>query len=63
MKNGAKNRKPRCNGAELTRQELLAAHEDSIRLTDKMSAREVFGTMVRAGIYTRDGKLTPRYGG
>ena len=63
MKNAAKSKKSRVNGAGLTRKELLAAHEDSIRLTDKMTAREVFQIMVRAGIYTPGGKLTRRYGG
>jgi len=28
-----------------------------------MTARERFQSLVKAGIYTRNGKLTPRYGG
>jgi hypothetical protein len=42
---------------------LLASQERSIRRASKMTAQELFEVMVRAGIYTSDGKLTPRYGG
>jgi len=63
MKNAAKAKKLRGNGAVPTRKELLAAHERWLRRVRKMTAREGFESLVRAGIYTRDGKLTPRYGG
>jgi len=63
MKIATKNGKSRANGAPLTRKELLAAHERALKRTSKMSAREGFESLVRAGIYTAEGKLTPRYGG
>ena len=63
MKNGTTNRKSGANGAVPTRRELLAAHERSIRRTDRLTAEEGFDLLVRAGIVTRDRKLTRRYGG
>jgi hypothetical protein len=63
MKNRSKNGKLRANGSIPTRVELLAAQERSIRRTDKMTAQEGFEVLVRAGIYTREGKLTRYYGG
>jgi hypothetical protein len=47
----------------LSRSELLAAHERALKKVQKRTAKEGFESLVRAGIYTRDGKLTPRYGG
>jgi hypothetical protein len=63
MKSATKNGKPRSNGVTLTRRELLAAHERALKRTDQMTAEEGFASLVRAGICTSDGKLTPRYGG
>jgi len=63
MKTVTKNVKSRANGAALTRRELLAAHERALKRVQTMTSRERFASLVRAGIYTRDGKLTPRYGG
>jgi len=63
MKTVAKSSKARGNGVPLTREELLAAHERALERLGKMSVREGFESLVRAGIYTREGKLTPRYGG
>jgi hypothetical protein len=63
MKNGSINRKSGANGVVPTRAELLALHERSIRHTEKLTAQEGFDLLVRAGIVTRDRKLTRRYGG
>ena len=63
MNTASKNVKARTNGKVHSRSELLAAHERALKRTRKMTAREGFESLVRAGIYTRDGKLTPRYGG
>jgi hypothetical protein len=63
MKTGTKGAKSRTNGATLTRDELLAAHERALKKVRQMTSKEGFESLVRAGIYTRDGKLTPRYGG
>ena len=53
----------RANGKIHSRSELIAAHERALKKTRKLSGREGFATLVRAGIYTADGKLTPRYSG
>jgi hypothetical protein len=63
MKTETKSIKSKTNGAVLTRSELLAANERALKKVQKMTAKEGFESLVRAGIYTRDGKLTPRYGG
>jgi len=63
MKTASKNIKTRANGKVHSRSELLAAHERALKRTREMTAEERFASLVRAGIYTRDGKLTPRYGG
>ena len=63
MKTEKKRVESRTNGATLTRQELLAANERALKQMQKMTPKEGFASLVRAGIYTRDGKLTPRYGG
>ncbi|HXR08347.1 MAG TPA: hypothetical protein VN765_13505 [Candidatus Acidoferrum sp.] len=63
MKTASKNGKSRVNGKQFTRKELLAAHERALKRLSRMSADEGFATLVEAGIYTRDGKLAPRYGG
>ncbi len=63
MKSRAKNNKPMANGAILTRKALLAAHERSLRHDDQMTAEEGFEALVRAGIVSRNRKLTRRYGG
>ncbi|PWU14705.1 MAG: hypothetical protein C5B50_16780 [Verrucomicrobia bacterium] len=55
--------KARLNGRLHSREELLAAHERALKATRKMTPEQAFESLVRAGIYTRDGKLTPRYGG
>jgi hypothetical protein len=63
MKTVSKSTKTRTNGKVHSRSELLAAHERALKKTREMTAREGFESLVRAGIYARDGKLTPRYGG
>jgi len=63
MKNKNKTGKSRVNGTIPSRSELLAAHERWLRRVRKMTAREGFESLLRAGIVTRDGKLAPRYGG
>ena len=63
MKSATKNGKPRSNGVPFTRRELLAAHERALKRADKMTAQEGFASLVKAGICTPDGKLSPRYGG
>ena len=59
----SKSNKRHANGAVPTRKELLAAHERWLRRVKKIGPRRGFESLVRAGIYTTDGKLTPRYGG
>jgi len=63
MKTASKKLKSRTNGKVHSRSELLAAHERALKRTRKLTAREGFESLVRAGIYSPDGKLTPRYGG
>jgi hypothetical protein len=63
MKSATKNGKPRSNGVPFTRTELLAAHERALKRTEQMTAQEGFASLVKVGIYTPDGKLSPRYGG
>jgi hypothetical protein len=46
-----------------TSRELLAAQERALKKVRKLTGRAGFETLVRAGIYTSDGKLTRRYGG
>lgn len=58
-----KNGKPRANGTTFTRKELLAAHERALARVSRMTPQEGFASLVKAGIYTPKGKLTPRYGG
>ena len=59
MKNGAKNRKSPVNGAIPTRAELLAAHDRVLQDMKKMTAKEGFKCLVRAGIVTRGGSTGP----
>jgi hypothetical protein len=63
MKTQSKKVKARTNGAVLSREELLAANERALEEMRKMTPKEGFASLVRAGIYTKDVKLTPRYGG
>jgi len=63
MKNGHKNGKSRVKFKVLSRAELLAANERVTKRLAEMTPAEGFQTLVRAGIYTRDGKLKARYGG
>jgi hypothetical protein len=63
MKTATKNGKSRANGTLLTRKELLAAHERALKRMSRMTADEGFASLVKAGIYTPNGKLMPRYGG
>ena len=63
MKTATKNGKSHVNGTLFTRKELLAAHERALKRVGRMNAQEGFETLVKAGIYTPDGKLKPRYGG
>ena len=63
MKITSKRVKTRTNGKVHSRGELLAAHERALNDFKKLSAHARFESLVRAGIYTREGKLTPRYGG
>jgi hypothetical protein len=46
-----------------SRSESLAVHERALKHFNRMTAHDRFESLVRAGIYTLDGKLTPRYGG
>ena len=46
-----------------TRRELRALLRGAVREIKAMSAEERFATMVRAGIYTKAGKLTKPYAG
>ncbi len=55
--------KSRKNGMPHSRSEMLAAHERALKRFKRMTARDRFESLVKAGIYTRDGKLTPPYGG
>jgi hypothetical protein len=63
MKTANKSGKSRTNGTMLSRKELLAAHERALARVGRMTAQEGFASLVKAGIYTPNGKLTPRYGG
>ncbi len=57
----AVNRK---NGAgPLTRRELLSGCDRALKKMGRMSGDQLFTTMVRAGIYTKGGKLRKEYGG
>jgi hypothetical protein len=46
-----------------TRKELRALLNASIKRARSMSTEQIFGTLVRAGIYTRHGRLRKEYGG
>jgi hypothetical protein len=63
MKTVSKSVKTRTNGKVHSRTELFAAHERALKRFKGMSADDRFQSLVRAGIYTREGKLTARYGG
>jgi len=63
MKTQVKDRKAHRNGAPMTRKQLLEAQERSLKRDEKMTAREGLESLVTAGIVTRGGKLSPRYGG
>ena len=63
MKTQVKDRKAHSNGAPMTRKQLLEAQERSLKRDEKLTAREGFESLVTAGIVTRTGKLSPRYGG
>lgn len=63
MKTQIKGPKAPCNGTPITRKQLLEAQERSLKRDEKMTAREGFESLVTAGIVTRAGKLSPRYGG
>ena len=60
MKTAGKKAKLRANGAQLTRKQLLAAHRRALKLTDKLTPRQGFQTLVATGIVTAAGKLNPR---
>ena len=53
----------RSNSAPHSRKEMLAAFDRALRKLDRMSKEQFFETLVRAGIYTKGGKLTKPYGG
>jgi hypothetical protein len=63
MKTETKKGKSRGNGKLITRRELLAAHERALKRLDKMTPQEGFESLVNAGIFSPDGRLSPRYGG
>jgi len=46
-----------------TRKELRALLNDTVKRARAMSSEQLFETMVRAGIYTRQGRLRKEYGG
>jgi hypothetical protein len=51
------------NSPPRTRKELLALHRHFLKVLDSMSSKELVQTMIDAGIYTKSGRLTKRYGG
>ena len=63
MKTVTKNGTSRANGRIIKRTALLASHERALKRASRMTAQEGFASLVKAGIYTSDGKLAPRYGG
>jgi hypothetical protein len=63
MKPVPRSAKVRKNGRPHSRDELVAAHERALKRFKLMTARERFQSLVKAGIYASDGKLTSRYGG
>jgi len=63
MKRKVKIAKRHANGKIPSREELLAAHRRALEATRRLTPEEGFASLVRAGIYTRAGKLTSRYGG
>jgi len=52
---------PRSASAPQTRRELVKLYARAIKKIEGMSTEERFDSMVRAGIYTRNGKLTKQY--
>ena len=56
-----KNRKRSANAT--SQNGLNEVYARLVRQVEKMSTRKRFAYMVSAGIYTRKGKLTERYGG
>lgn len=46
-----------------TRKEMRSLVDRAIKKASAMSPSELFGTLVRAGIYTKSGKLRKAYGG
>ncbi len=63
MKTQVRDRKAHRNGAPMSRKQLLEAQERSLNRDQKLTAREGFESLVVAGIVTKGGKLSPRYGG
>jgi hypothetical protein len=63
MKSKMANGKLARNGHYFTSDELFAAHGRSLSHDKKLGAKAGFETLVKAGIYTRGGKLKRRYGG
>jgi len=46
-----------------TRKELKALYDRVVKKVAAMSPDQRMATMIRAGIYTKDGRLTKQYGG
>ncbi len=46
-----------------TRKELKALYDRVVKKVAAMSPDQRLATLIRAGIYTKDGKLTKQYGG
>jgi hypothetical protein len=46
-----------------TRKEIEELHALAVESARRMTAKEGMAFLVKAGIYTRDGELTPEYGG
>lgn len=46
-----------------TRKEVLALHKRVLKEVRAMTPEEGFKSLVKSGIYTRDGNLAPEYGG
>jgi hypothetical protein len=63
MKTATKKGQSRTNGTAFSRKELLLSHKRALKRVSRMTAQQGFAALVKAGIYTPDGKLTPRYGG
>lgn len=56
-------KKPHYNSPPLTHKELVARNNAVIRMIKSWTPEEMMASLVRAGIYTKSGKLRKEYGG